>query len=99
MSILSPPPILISCQRDVDIELIEQDLIDATNGISQTGARPDTFPAILLKKCKHALVNPLCWILRKSLDVDELSVPSFEKHANITPIHKGGCRAVVKRLL
>ena len=33
-------------------------------------------------------------VWRKSLD--ESTVPSFEKHANITPIHKGGSRATPK---
>jgi hypothetical protein len=78
-----------------DIEFTKQDLIDAIDDISPNAAAgPDRFPAILLKKCKHALVKPLYMVWRKSLD--ESSVPSFEKHANITPIHKGGSRAVAK---
>ena len=91
--ITHPNPEFMSTGRGSlsDIEFTKQDFIDAIDTISQNAAAgPDRFPAILLKKCKHALVTPLYMVWRKSLD--ESSVPSFEKHANISPIHKGGSK-------
>ena len=96
-SITHPNPEFMSTGRGslYDIEFTKQDLIDAINDISQNAAAgPDRFPAILLKKCKYSLATPLYMVWRKSLD--ESSVPSFEKHANITPIHKSGSRAIAK---
>ena len=95
--ITHPNPEFMSTGRGslYDIEFTKEDLIDAIDDIPlNAAAGPDRFPAILLKKCKNALVTPLYMVWRKSLD--ESTVPSFEKHANITPIHKGGSRATPK---
>ena len=95
--ITHPNPEFMSTGRGsiYDIEFTKEGLIDAIDDIPlNAAAGPDRFPAILLKKCKNALVTPLYMVWRKSLD--ESTVPSFEKHANITPIHKGGSRATTK---
>ena len=95
--ITHPYPDFMSTGRGslYDIEFTKEDLIDAINDIPQNAAAgPDRFPAFLFKKCKETLVTPLYLVWRKSLD--ESTVPSFEKHANITPIHKGESRAIPK---
>ena len=66
--------------------------IDEVSSNSAPG--PDRFPAILLKKCKEELCEPLCLMWRKSLDTGE--IPDILKLSNITPIHKGGDRTIPK---
>ena len=78
-----------------DITFNEQDIINAINKLSESAASgPDGFPAILLKKCKFALAQPLYLIWRKILDNG--NIPQILKEANILPIHKGGSRLIPK---
>ena len=51
------------------------------------------YPAILLKRCKHALAKPLYIFWRRCLDVGRVP-PLLLKQAIITPIHKGKSRSV-----
>ena len=60
--ITHPNPEFMSTGRGslYDIEFTKEDLIDAIDDIPlNAAAGPDRFPAILLKKCKNALVTPL----------------------------------------
>merc|ERR1712121_326338 len=50
----------------------------------------DSVPAILLKKVKEALAQPLALMLRKC--IDEGKIPNIFKLAYVTPIHKDGSR-------
>ena len=71
------------------------ELAEAMEDLSANSAPgPDGFPAILLKKCRHALAPPLASIWRKSLEDGD--IPAICKTATITPIHKGKSRAVAK---
>ena len=71
------------------------DLMEAMEELSPNAAPgPDGFPAILLKKCKESLAQPLALIWRKSLKSGE--IPESCKTATITPIHKGKSRATAK---
>ena len=78
-----------------DIVFCESDLEDAMNELSTNAAPgPDLFPAVLLKKCSHALARPLTKIWKKSLISGE--IPDICKFATITPIHKGKSKALPK---
>ena len=81
--------------RIENVTFDESEIVAAINTLSATSAAgPDGFPAILLKRCSQALSNPLATILRKS--IDEGSVPSMCKVANIIPVHKGKSKAAAK---
>ena len=82
-----------SCLHDVTFS--DTELADAMNELTHNAAPgPDRFPAILLRKCRHALAPPLSRIWRESLSSGE--IPDICKSATITPIHKGKSRAVPK---
>ena len=67
-----------------------EDVIDELS--SNAAAGMDGFPAILLKKCKIQLSQPLTIFWRKCLD--DGYIPPRLKKSIITPIHKGDSRAV-----
>merc|ERR1712066_523729 len=74
-----------------DIEITEEEILKAINDLEENSAAgPDGVPAILLKKLKEALAQPLALMLRKS--IDEGKIPDIFKLAYVTPIHKGGSR-------
>ena len=76
------PPIQISVERFVEV----------INELSPSAAPgPDGFPAILLKKCKAAISEPLVLLWRCSME--KCMVPDSLKKSIITPIHKGGSRS------
>ena len=78
-----------------DIVFSDTELADAMNELSSNAAPgPDGFPAILLKRCRHALSSPLSQIWRNSLKYGE--IPEVCKSALITPIHKGNSKAIPK---
>ena len=64
--------------------------IDCLSAGAASGA--DGIPAILLKKCKHSLVDGLEIMFRKFLVDGDL--PAMMKHAFVIPIHKGGSRGL-----
>ena len=71
-----------------DIPFTRKDIQDAMNEIPLTAsAGPDRFPAIILRKCSGPLSEPLYILWRESLNNG--TVPSVFKSANIIPIHKG----------
>ena len=55
---------------------------------------PDGVPAMLLKSCKKVLSQPLYTLWRKSLDSG--TIPPELLLVLVTPVHKGGSRAVPK---
>merc|ERR1711867_251519 len=74
-----------------NIEITEEEILKAIDDLEENSAAgPDGVPAILLKKVKEALAQPLALILRKS--IDEGKIPDIFKLAYVTPIHKGGSR-------
>ena len=74
-----------------DIVFGKEDIEEGINELDENSAAgPDGLPAILLKKTKNSIANPLTLLLRKSLD--EGRIPDVFKLAYITPIHKGGSR-------
>ena len=78
-----------------DFEFGCKDFENAINELSSNSATgPDNFPAILLKKCKLALIPSLMVIWRSSLD--QGFIDPLMKTAYITPIHKGGGKTVPK---
>ena len=76
-----------------DIDFTEIDIISAINELSaNSSSGPDGIPAILLKKCKSEIANPIFILWRKSLDMGV--VPSSLKVSHIIPIHKGDHRGI-----
>merc|ERR1712072_1590433 len=74
-----------------DIEITEEEILKAIKDLEDNSAAgPDGVPAILLKKVKEALAQPLALMLRKS--IDEGKKTNIFKLAYMTPIHKGGSR-------
>ena len=76
-----------------DIQFTAKDMEDVIDELSSNAAAGmDGFPAILLKKCKIQLSQPLTIFWRKCLD--DGYIPPRLKKSIITPIHKGDSRAV-----
>ena len=71
----------------------EEDFVAAIDELKpNSAAGPDGFPALLLKVCKYALAKPLFMFWKKCYD--EGTIPLSLKKSLITPIHKGGSKAV-----
>ena len=70
-----------------------EDIIEKIDCLSANAAAgPDGVPSILLKKCKHSLVDGLEIIFKKFLE--DGSIPSLLKLAHVIPVHKGGSRGI-----
>ena len=59
---------------------------------SESAAWPDGIPAILLKNCCHAFRIPIQLFWKESLELGH--VPDYYKVGYITPLYKGGSRAI-----
>ena len=74
------------------IDYIHFDFEDIQNAIDQlssnAAAGPDGVPAILLKKCKFQLSDPLFKLWSKSMETGE--IPEIFKLAHVCPLHKPG---------
>ena len=71
------------------VDFDEDDIISAINEMpNNTSSGPDTWPAILLKKCKSQLSKPLKIMWKLSLKTGE--IPNELLKAYITPIYKKG---------
>ena len=87
-----PPLISTDAAPINNIEISQADLINAIDEIKPTAAAgPDGIPAILLKKCKNALAEPLTTLWNKCMETSQ--IPPSLKEAIIPPIHKGGSKA------
>ena len=76
-----------------DIDFTEKDIIDAIDELRNNSASgPEGLAAILLKKCKESLSQPLYSLWRDCLDRG--ITPSKLKEAHIIPVHKGGSQSV-----
>ena len=76
-----------------DIRFNEDDIVSSIDELKINSASGLLgYPAILLKKCKYALTEPLYILWRRCLDAGR--VPALLKHAIITPIHKGKSRSI-----
>ena len=75
------------------ISFNEDDIIAAIEELkADSSAGPDGFPAILLKNCKLSLSKPLFILWKRSFDEGHIPVPL--KKSMISPIHKGGSKAL-----
>ena len=75
-----------------DINFTHEDIISAINEISENSACGENdIPAIILKKCKSTLCNPLLLIWEESLRLGY--VPKQYKNQIITPVHKKSSKA------
>ena len=83
-------------EAETTLDNIPFDRVDILNVIDKlsvsAAAGPDGIPAILLKKCKHSLVDGLEILFRLFLKNGNL--PKMMKQAFIIPIHKGGSRGI-----
>ena len=71
------------------VDFDETDIITAIDEMpNNTSSGPDTWPAILLKKCKKQLAKPLKILWKQSLDTGEIPVKLLKAH--VTPIYKKG---------
>ena len=91
----TPDSTLLTSETISDIDFNKDSILAAIEDLSITSAPgPDRFPAILLKKCKNALSEPLYLIWRRSLNTGE--IPLLLKTSSITPIFKDGDRKLPK---
>ena len=82
-----------TCEHLDDLDFTEEDII--VDGIKGNSApRPDGIPVYLLKTFKLALMRPLHYIWRVSLDSGIM--PEGVSRSTITPIFKEGNRSAAK---
>ena len=73
--------------------LDREDILNMIDKLSLgASAGPDVIPSILLKKCKHSLVDGILLLFRKFLKDGVL--PKMLKQAFVVPVHKGGSRGI-----
>ena len=79
--------------EEIDNVIFGRDeVIEALDKLSTNAAPgPDGIPAVLLKKCKYSLADPLATIFYRIFSSG--CIPDILKTAFIIPIHKGGSRA------
>ena len=85
--------------HDIDaltnITVSENDIKEAINKLDpNSAAGPDGIPAILLKKTRDVIAEPLAMLLRKS--IDENKIIEIHKLQYIAPLFKGGSRLLPK---
>ena len=79
-----------------DVIFTNNDIIQACKEMrSNSAAGPDGVPSVLLKNCAEQLSAPLLMLWKKSFE--QSKIPSSLLAANISPIHKGGSRALPKQ--
>lgn len=79
-----------------DIVFNKTDIISCIDELRANAAPGiDGFPAILLKKCKLQLSDPLVYIWNESFKCGK--IPSSLKQAIIAPLHKGGSKSSGKQ--
>ena len=79
-----------------NIHFTEADIVEACKSMkANSAAGPDGVPAALLKNCAEQLSQPLHHMWSKSLEQGH--IPQELLAATITPIHKGGSRALPKQ--
>ena len=84
---------LLQQKNQHSIKFAMEDIVAAIDELrANSSAGPDGFPAILLKNCKSALAKPLFIFWKRSFD--EGHIPLFLKQSLISPIHKGGNKAL-----
>lgn len=97
--ILNPEEFFSSLDTNIpnlqDFDFSENDIISAIDKIKNSSAPgPDRLSSTFLKQCKHSLAHPIYLLWRESLDCGQ--IPSLLKTANVTPIYKGGSKAIPK---
>ena len=94
--ILNPEEFFSINEAETKLENISfnrEDILSKIDSLSSgAAAGPDGIPAILLKKCKHSLVDGLEIIFRKFLN--DGNIPDMMKLAFVIPVHKGGSRGL-----
>ena len=75
-----------------NVQIDREDIMDAIDQLNpNSAAGPDGVPAIVLKRCKRSLAEPLQFLFRSFLETG--TIPSILKEAFVIPIHKGGARS------
>ena len=78
-----------------NITVKKEDIKEAIDKLDpNSAAGPDGIPAILLKKMRDVIAEPLAMLLRKS--IDENMIIDLHKLQHIAPIFKGGSRLYPK---
>ena len=92
MKVNNPKEFFQSSPNEEKIENVHfttKDVKEAINELSQNAAAgPDGIPAILLKKCRDQIAEPLEIIFKKSLKTGE--IPKIWKMAHVIPLLKPG---------
>jgi len=71
---------------------LPKDIEEAIDELKNNAASgPDGIPAILLKKCKHSLAEPLAVFWNQCMETG--NIPASLKSSIIPPIHKGGSKS------
>ena len=75
-----------------NIHLDREDIVEAIDQLCpNSSAGPDGVPAVLLKKRKRSLADPLEILFRNFLENG--AIPTILKEAFVIPVHKGGRRS------
>ena len=75
-----------------NVQIDREDIMDAIDQLNpHSAAGPDGVHAIVLKRCKRSLAEPLQFLFRSFLETG--TIPSILKEAFVIPIHKGGARS------
>ena len=86
-------PSLLKPSRELpDITFAKQDLLNAIEEVNENSSCPDyCIPAIVLKRCKKSIVEPLFLMWQESFQVG--IIPACYKDQLVTPVYKKGSRS------
>ena len=83
------------CANFPKIDVTEELVLDAMNNLpNNMVSGPDEIPNFFIKKCLPALLKPITFMLKESLETG--FVPEIWKKSFVRPVHKGGLRAKVE---
>ena len=86
------PPDISAPMMDTDLDITNEDIIDAIKAIpNDSSCGPDGIPVLLLKNCASQLCAPFKLIWSESFKSG--TVPKFYKNTQIFPLFKKGDRA------
>ena len=74
-----------------NIPMTTEYIKEAIDELSVTASSgPDGVPAMMMKKCRDSLIEPLFILWSKSIDSG--NIPEIFRTAHVTPILKQGCK-------
>ncbi|XP_055308107.1 uncharacterized protein LOC129572189, partial [Sitodiplosis mosellana] len=83
------------CANFPTIDITEELVLDAINNLpNNMVSGPDEIPNVFLKKCLPALLKPITYMLKESLETG--FVPEIWKKSFVRPVHKSGLRTNVE---